>query len=452
MRRALARDLPGFDLLHLHSLYLFHDWAAGNLAMRIAKPYLVRPHGSLDPYIFRRHRLKKAIFDLWFQNRVLAGASAIHYTAKRRCIWPSPTSHGAPGVVIPNGIDPADYAQLPPQGTFRARHPEIGDRQILLFLSRINFKKGLDILAGAVGRLKRDDVHLVIAGPDGGYLAETRRFVAEAGIAARTTFTGMLTGQDKLAAFADAALFVLPSYSENFGIAVVEAMACGVPVLISDKVNIWREVVADGAGHAAPCDAARLCRRNRGDAGRSGSAGRHGCSRARRPWRGAMTGRSSPGVWKMSTPQSSRAGAISARTADMNDGHKPAMRCLLCGSELVAVLEQVFDTRFGLPGTYTIHGCRRCGLEHTLPRPEQDELNQPVRRALQFRRSNRPFLSRPARSAAFAADLSPVDGDRWRCELPFAGAAMAGCWMWAAMKAAGSPSIAPTDLTPRGWS
>ncbi|HEY2892121.1 MAG TPA: glycosyltransferase [Dongiaceae bacterium] len=255
MRRALARDLPTFDLLHLHSLYLFHDLAAGNLAMRIAKPYLVRPHGSLDPYIFRRHRLKKAIFDLWFQNRVLAGASAIHYTAQEEMHLAEPYVHGAPGVVIPNGLDPADYAKLPSRGTFRARHPEIGERRILLFLSRINFKKGLDILAGAVGQLTQDDVHLVIAGPDGGYLAETKRFVAEAGIAERTTFTGMLTGQDKLAAFTDASLFILPSYSENFGIAVVEAMACGVPVLISDKVNIWREVAADGAGRAAPCDA-----------------------------------------------------------------------------------------------------------------------------------------------------------------------------------------------------
>src|SRR5439155_17385662 len=87
-----------------------------------------------------------------------------------------------------------------------------------------------------------------------GYLAETRRFVAEAGIGEHTTFAGMLHGEAKLAAFADASLFLLPSYSENFGIAVVEAMACGVPVLISDRVNIWREVVADGAGIAVPPD------------------------------------------------------------------------------------------------------------------------------------------------------------------------------------------------------
>jgi glycosyltransferase involved in cell wall biosynthesis len=260
MRDALTRDLPGFDLLHLHSLYLFHDWAAGSLARRLGKPYLVRPHGTLDPYIFRRRRLKKAIFDLWFQDRVLRDAAAVHYTAEEEMRLAEPYVHGAPGVVIPNGVDPGDYAELPAKGSFRARHPEIGDRRILLFLGRINFKKGLDILANAVGRLKRDDLHLVIAGPDGGYLAETRRFVADAGISARTTFAGMLMGQEKLAAFADASLFLLPSYSENFGISVVEAMACGVPVLISDRVNIWREVVADGAGRAAPCDAEAVAR------------------------------------------------------------------------------------------------------------------------------------------------------------------------------------------------
>ncbi len=261
MRAALRRDLSGFDLLHIHSLYLFHDWAAGSLALRLGKPYIVRPHGTLDPYIFQRRRLKKALFDLWFQNRILARACAIHYTAEEEMRLASPFVHGAPGVVIPNGLDPADYARLPARGSFRARHPEIGDRRILLFLGRINFKKGLDIVAASVGRLAREDIHLVIAGPDGGYLAEAERFVAEAGIEARTSFVGMLQGEAKLAAFVDASLFLLPSYSENFGISVIEAMACGLPVVISDKVNIWREVVADGAGLAAPCEAAQFATR-----------------------------------------------------------------------------------------------------------------------------------------------------------------------------------------------
>jgi glycosyltransferase involved in cell wall biosynthesis len=261
MRAALQRDLPGFNLLHIHSLYLFHDWAAGGLALRLRKPYIVRPHGTLDPYIFQRRRLKKILFDLWFQNRVLARAAAIHYTAEEEMRLASPFVHGAPGVVIPNGLDPADYARLPARGSFRKQHPEIGDRRILLFLGRINFKKGLDILAASVGRLAREDLHLVIAGPDGGYLAETKRFVAAAGIESRTSFVGMLQGEAKLGAFVDASLFLLPSYSENFGISVIEAMACGLPVVISENVNIWREVVADGAGLAAPCDAADFASR-----------------------------------------------------------------------------------------------------------------------------------------------------------------------------------------------
>jgi glycosyltransferase involved in cell wall biosynthesis len=285
LRRALETDMPGFDVVHLHSLYLFHDWAAGPILRRYRKPYLLRPHGTLDPFIFQRRRLKKVLFDHWFQNRLLAEAAAIHYTAEDEMRLATPYVHGAPGVVIPNGLDPAEYARLPAKGSFRERHPEIGNRQILLFLGRINFKKGLDILTAAVGRLKRDDVHLVIAGPDGGYLAETRRFVAEAGIGERTSFVGMLQGDDKLAAFADATLFLLPSYSENFGIAVVEAMACGLPVLISDRVNIWREVVADGAGMAAPPEAGAVAERlaemlaEPGNLVRMGQAGRAAVAR-----------------------------------------------------------------------------------------------------------------------------------------------------------------------------
>ncbi len=260
---ALWRDLPRFDILHLHSLYLFHDWVAGDLARRRRIPYLVRPHGSLDPYIWRRRRLKKAIFDRLFQNRVLRRAGAIHFTAEEEMRLAAPFVQGAPGIVIPNGLDLEDYAGIPQPGTFRARHPEIGSRRIVLFLGRLNFKKGLDLLVNAFADLVRrhEDLHLVLAGPDGGFLAETRALVGTEGIVGRASFTGMLTGADKLAAFADASVFVLPSYSENFGIAVIEAMACGVPVLISDRVNIWREVVADGAGHAVPCEVAALAER-----------------------------------------------------------------------------------------------------------------------------------------------------------------------------------------------
>jgi glycosyltransferase involved in cell wall biosynthesis len=140
---------------------------------------------------------------------------------------------------------------------FRAAFPEVAKRRIVLHLGRLNFKKGLDILIGAFANVagELEDTHLVIAGPDNeGLGIQLRRRLAELGLSRRATFTGMLQGEIKLAAFRDASVFALPSYSENFGIAVVEAMACRVPVVISNRVNIWREVESAGAGLVTECD------------------------------------------------------------------------------------------------------------------------------------------------------------------------------------------------------
>jgi len=254
LRRAMPELVGAADLAHIHSLYLFHSWAAGTTCRRLGVPYIVRPHGTLDPVIHRRSRWRKRVMELWYQDRLLRNAAAIHYTSAEEMRLAEPYVFGAPGVVVPLGLDLTDYSALPEPGTFRRSHPEIGERPILLFLSRLNFKKGLDVLIQATARVIAAgiDAHLVLAGPDGGMEASARRWIAEAGLEGRSTFTGMLRGKDKLAAFVDAALFVLPSLSENFGISVVEAMACGTPVLVSDRVNIWREIVADGAGIAEP--------------------------------------------------------------------------------------------------------------------------------------------------------------------------------------------------------
>jgi glycosyltransferase involved in cell wall biosynthesis len=135
-----------------------------------------------------------------------------------------------------------------------------GEKQIL-FLSRINFKKGLDLLAKAFGAVcrRRDDVRLIIAGPDDdGFGEQLKRWLRDEGALDRTTFTGMLLGADKTAAFAAADVFVLPSYDENFAIAAVEAMSYRLPVIISNKVGIWHEVQSAGAGEIINCDATEL--------------------------------------------------------------------------------------------------------------------------------------------------------------------------------------------------
>ena len=253
LARALRRDLAGFDLVHLHSLYLYHDWVAGDACRTLGVPYIVRPHGTLDPYIRDRYRFLKALLGLLFQDRVLRHAAAIHYTTEEELRLAAGHDGGAPGAVVPLGLDPATVVGGDP-AAFRARYPGIGARRIVLFLSRLHEKKGLDLLIPAfAGPAETQDLHLVLAGPDDGMAGPAGAMLAAAGLAGRATVTGMLEGAAKRDAYAAAELFALPSYSENFGIVVLEAMAAGLPVLISDRVNLWREVAAAEAGIVVPC-------------------------------------------------------------------------------------------------------------------------------------------------------------------------------------------------------
>ena len=199
--------------------------------------------------------------ELWFEDRNIRRAAALHFTTAQEQELAAPYTFATPGLVVPLGIGVDEFGEMPEPGGFRRRHPEIGDKHIILFFGRVNFKKGLDILAKAFGAVarQRQDVHLVIAGPDNeGWGAKVRTWLEEEGVGARTTFTGMVLGAEKLAVLRDASLFVLPSYSENFGLAVIEAMAAGLPVIISDQVNIWQEVQAGRAGRVIPCDAGAL--------------------------------------------------------------------------------------------------------------------------------------------------------------------------------------------------
>jgi glycosyltransferase involved in cell wall biosynthesis len=260
---ALNENISSFDLIHVHSLYLFTTLASGFFAHRYKVPLILRPHGTLDPYIYPRHRGRKRLVEWLYQDRMFKRVAAVHYTTEEERELASPYVFGRPGFVAPLGLNFEDYRPLPPRGTFRARFPETRDKAVFLFLGRINFKKGLDVLAKAFGEVarQRDDAHLVIAGPDNDALkSNVEDWLKAEGVLEKTTFTGMLVGELKLAALNDADLFVLPSFSENFGIAVIEAMACGLPVLISDKVNIWREIEKADAGRVEPVDPGRFAR------------------------------------------------------------------------------------------------------------------------------------------------------------------------------------------------
>jgi len=261
--RALKRRVPQSDIVLVHSLYQFTSTTAAYYCRKNKVPYVLRPHGTLDPFLVYRRRwpLKWAYINL-FEKKNFNAAAAIQYSSRME---EKMTGHfmnvTSPSLVIPEGIDLEKFAKLPPRGTFRAKYPETAGKVLVLFLSRFHQKKGLELLIDACARAKagRTDAQLVLAGGgDPDYVTQVSQKVRETGLSRCITITGQLSEEEKLAALADADLFVLPSFGENFGLAVVEAMACGVPVLISDKVGIWPEIAEADAGMVAPCDPAKI--------------------------------------------------------------------------------------------------------------------------------------------------------------------------------------------------
>ena len=255
----LELNLERFDGVVIHGLWQHHSYGTYRV-VRGRLPYLVFPHGMLDPYFkraFPRKHIKKQLYWLVREHRVLRDARAVCFTsaverdAAADTFWPQ---HWIPevvsfGTVAPGG-DPATQREV-----FLRRFEQLRSRRFFLFLSRIHRKKGCDLLLEAFGRVaaSHPDVDLVMAGPDEeGLRRELETQARSLGIEPRVHWTGMLEGTLKWGAFRAAEAFVLPSHQENFGVAVVEAMACGLPVVISDKVNIWPEIAQDEAGIVNP--------------------------------------------------------------------------------------------------------------------------------------------------------------------------------------------------------
>jgi len=259
---ALRDSIAAFDIVHIHSLYRFSSTIAAFYARRARVPYIVRPHGTLDPYMFSRHRLRKWPYELLFERRNLECAAAVHFTAAEEMKLAQTLGLAFRGVIAPLGVA-VPHGRRPGPEALNSRWPATRGKKTLLYLGRLTLKKGLDLLAKAYGAIsrERDDVHLLIAGPDDeGYGARVREWLRAERVLNRTTFTGMLLGEHKSIVLGGADIFVLPSFSENFGIAAVEAMAAGLPIVISNRVNIWREVALAGAGIAVNCDVADLKR------------------------------------------------------------------------------------------------------------------------------------------------------------------------------------------------
>ena len=232
----------GGAVAHGHGLYVYPNAAVGRLARRHAVPLVYHPHGMFEPYILARSRGKKRVAHWLFENANFRHARLWRALTVREADQIRAQGITAPVVVIPNGIDPGP-APLPRTMAGRSR------RQVL-FLGRLHPKKGLALLVAAWARLGRlaADWEVVIAGPDElDHRAEIAALVAGAGLEGSIRFIGPVTGEAKRACLAAADLFILPSHSEGFSVAILEAMAAGLPVIATTACN-FPELAAAGAG------------------------------------------------------------------------------------------------------------------------------------------------------------------------------------------------------------
>jgi glycosyltransferase involved in cell wall biosynthesis len=250
----LWKNARNYDVVILDGLWQFFIW--GGYALKLLKvPYCVFTHGMLDPY-FNENKLKyikKLPFWLLVERNVIAMASATIFTCQEESQLAAKSfpCYSANPKVATLGVEGNDRSGKELSELFLAEHQPLKDKRFALFLSRINEKKGIDLLVNALGQLKHlpDDFVLAIAGPDSnGLKAKLTVQIERQGLSDRVVWLGMLSGDVKWGAYHAADVFVLPSHQENFGIVVAEALSTATPVLITNKVNIWREINEAGAG------------------------------------------------------------------------------------------------------------------------------------------------------------------------------------------------------------
>jgi glycosyltransferase involved in cell wall biosynthesis len=257
----LKEHAHNFDVVILHGLWNYSSVGSWRGLRNGSVPYHIFAHGMLDPWFREKYPLKhlaKQAFWTLAEGRVLRDARSVIFTCEEERLRARGVFKGhayRESVVLLGTADPGGDAAAQ-KLAFKAAMPSLKDRGFLLYISRIHPKKGCDLLIKAFADLAPElppDLQLVIAGPDQvGWVPELQKLAEPLGIASRIHWPGMLKGDAKWGAFRSADAMILPSHQENFGFVVAEAMACSSPVLISNKVNIWREVQAAGCGMVEP--------------------------------------------------------------------------------------------------------------------------------------------------------------------------------------------------------
>lgn len=250
----LDKHIDEFEIVLVHSIWQYPGIAVRKVALKHRKRYWVFVNGMLDPYFNRASRLKhlkKLLYWPW-QHAVLRDSAGVLFTCKEECLLARKSfkPYTIREEVVRYGTALPEFDEAACSSAFLEKFPDLRNKRFLLFLSRVHPKKGLDLLLRSLSRVSGgDDLHLVIAGPyEADYRSELEGSSLSSEVSARVHWVGMLGGDLKWGAFCLCEAFILPSHQENFGIAVVESLACGKPVLISNKINIWREIEEDGVG------------------------------------------------------------------------------------------------------------------------------------------------------------------------------------------------------------
>lgn len=245
----LGDHIKDYDIVHIHSLFSYPSTLAARLARRRHIPYIIRPFGTLDRACIQNHYIRKRIYFDLIERKNIENAAFIHCTSEAEA---QEVRRLVPGVcikIIPPGLTPDEYNRKDESLPSNLR--PIQDKKNILFLSRIHPGKGLELLLQAMAALReeRKDFHLFLAGSGKKvYVDKMHALSRRLGLPDDVTFLGEVIGKEKMALYRNADMFILPSYHESFGVAVVEAMASGCPVLISNRVAIHDEIQRAGAG------------------------------------------------------------------------------------------------------------------------------------------------------------------------------------------------------------
>lgn len=250
MTKWLFNNVDNYDIVHTNAIFSYPVLAAHWACQFHKVPYVATPHGMMESWALSYKAWKKSFYFKFLEKPALEVANAMQMTASAESINIKSLGLKTPLFCVSNGIHREDFASLPTPEIFYNQFPETRNKILIIFLGRIDPKKGLDLLAPAFAKVyqKFDNLHLIVAGPDNtGFLPTVQGYFHKAGCSHAVTFTGMLTGEMKYAALAAANIYVAPSYSEGFSMSVLEGMAAGLPCVITTGCNFPEAATANAA-------------------------------------------------------------------------------------------------------------------------------------------------------------------------------------------------------------